>query len=104
MVCFRPKKYQLGPLQSRGQSFTCLFLCSRIEGPHVESEKGPSASDDDVYGPKPQAPDKELPPEEIKPTAIDTHDRLGKMPTATEILDGILNNYDYKLRPGIGGE
>ncbi|XP_060148913.1 gamma-aminobutyric acid receptor subunit epsilon isoform X4 [Globicephala melas] len=81
---------------------TFIILPSRIEGPHVESEKGPSASDDDVYGPKPQAPDKELPPEEIKPTAIDTHDRLGKMPTATEILDGILNNYDYKLRPGIG--
>ncbi|XP_059943754.1 gamma-aminobutyric acid receptor subunit epsilon [Mesoplodon densirostris] len=81
---------------------TFIIIPSRIEGPHVESEKGPSASDDDVYGPKPQAPDKELPPEEIKPTAIDTHDRLGKMPTATEILDGILNNYDYKLRPGIG--
>jgi hypothetical protein len=26
------------------------------------------------------------------------------MPTATEILDGIFHNYDYKLRPGIGGE
>ncbi|XP_057575406.1 gamma-aminobutyric acid receptor subunit epsilon [Hippopotamus amphibius kiboko] len=81
---------------------TFVIFPSRIEGPHVESEKGASARDDDVYGPKPQAPEEELPSEEIKPTAVDTHDRLRKMPTATEILDGILNNYDYKLRPGIG--
>lgn len=93
-----------GSAQSGGQRFTCLVLCSSIEGPQVESEEGSSASDDEVYGPKPQPPEKELSSEEIKPTAVGTHEKRGKMPTATEILDGIFHNYDYKLRPGIGGE
>ncbi|KAI5236136.1 gamma-aminobutyric acid receptor subunit epsilon isoform X1 [Manis pentadactyla] len=74
----------------------------RIEGPHVESEKGPSVRDDDIYGPEPQAPEKKLPFEETKPPAISAHNSLGKLPTATQILNGILNNYDHKLRPGIG--
>ena len=81
-----------------------MFLCSSIEGPQVESEEGSSASADKVYGPKPQPPEKDLSSEEIKPTAVGTHKKRGKMPTATEILDGIFHNYDYKLRPGIGGE
>lgn len=103
-VCFCPKRHQLGPLQSEGQSFICLFLCSSIEGPYVGSWKGPTASAEDVYDPKPQAPETELPTEEIQPTTVETYDRLGKLPAATHILDSILNNYDYKLRPGIGGE
>ncbi|XP_072812314.1 gamma-aminobutyric acid receptor subunit epsilon [Vicugna pacos] len=81
---------------------TSVILPSRIEGPHVESEKALSASDGDVYYPKSQAPEKKPSSEEIKPTATDTQDRLGKMPTATFILDSLFNNYDYKLRPGIG--
>lgn len=81
-----------------------MFVCSRIEGPHVEWEKGPSAPDDDVYGPKPQASEKKLPSEETKPAAIGTQGTLGKLPAATQILNSILNNYDHKLRPGIGGE
>ncbi|XP_032331112.1 gamma-aminobutyric acid receptor subunit epsilon isoform X2 [Camelus ferus] len=81
---------------------TSVILPSRIEGPHVESEKAPSASDGDVYDPKSQAPEEKPSSEEIKPTATDTQDRLGKMPTATFILDSLFNNYDYKLRPGIG--
>uniref|UniRef100_A0A8D0SYQ5 Gamma-aminobutyric acid receptor subunit epsilon n=3 Tax=Sus scrofa TaxID=9823 RepID=A0A8D0SYQ5_PIG len=83
-------------------SFICLFLCSSIEGPYVGSWKGPTASAEDVYDPKPQAPETELPTEEIQPTTVETYDRLGKLPAATHILDSILNNYDYKLRPGIG--
>ncbi|XP_046529664.1 gamma-aminobutyric acid receptor subunit epsilon [Equus quagga] len=79
-----------------------IILPSRIEGPHVEWEKGPSAPDDDVYGPKPQASEKKLPSEETKPTAIGTQGTLGKLPAATQILNSILNNYDHKLRPGIG--
>lgn len=79
-------------------------MYSRIEETHVESEMGPCAYHDDVYGPKPQDPKKKLPSEEIKPTAIDTHRDLGKLPAATQILDSILNNSDYKLRPGIGGK
>ncbi|KAM5290674.1 gamma-aminobutyric acid receptor subunit epsilon [Glossophaga mutica] len=79
-----------------------IILPCRIQGPHVESEKGSSAHHDDVYGPKPQDPQKKLPSEEIRPTATDNHHRLGKLPAATQILDSILNNYDYKLRPGIG--
>ncbi|XP_061264839.1 gamma-aminobutyric acid receptor subunit epsilon [Bos javanicus] len=79
-----------------------LVILPCIEGPQVESEEGSSGSDDKVYGPKPQPPEKELSSEEIKPTAVGTHKKLGKMPTATEILDGIFHNYDYKLRPGIG--
>ena len=81
-----------------------MFLCSKIEGLHVESEKRSSAHHDDIYGHKPQDPKKKLPSEEIKPTAIANHHRLEKLPAATQILDSILNNYDYKLRPGIGGE
>lgn len=81
-----------------------MCVCSRIEGPHAELENGFSVHHDDVYGPKPQDPKKKLPSEEIKPTATDNHHRLGKLPAATQILDSILNNYDYKLRPGIGGE
>ncbi|XP_058390879.1 gamma-aminobutyric acid receptor subunit epsilon [Diceros bicornis minor] len=79
-----------------------IILPSRIEGPHVELEKGPSAHDDDVYDPKPQVSEKKLPSEETKPTAIGIHGRLGKLPAATRILNSILNNYDHKLRPGIG--
>ncbi|XP_054437792.1 LOW QUALITY PROTEIN: gamma-aminobutyric acid receptor subunit epsilon [Pteronotus mesoamericanus] len=79
-----------------------IILLSRIEGPHVESEKGPSVHHDDVSGPKPQGPEKKLPPEEIKPTTVDAHHRLGKLPAATQILDSILNKYDYKLHPSIG--
>ncbi|XP_011382335.1 gamma-aminobutyric acid receptor subunit epsilon [Pteropus vampyrus] len=79
-----------------------IILPLRIEGPHAESEKGPSAGLDDVYGPKPQAPQKKLPAEEIKPTAIDTPRRFGKLLAATQILDSMLNNYDHRLRPGIG--
>ncbi|XP_036161793.1 gamma-aminobutyric acid receptor subunit epsilon [Myotis myotis] len=79
-----------------------IILPSRIEGTHVESEMGACAHHDDVYGPKPQYPKKKLPSEEIKPTAIDTRRDLGKLPAATQILDSILNNSDYKLRPGIG--
>nr|XP_019566807.1 PREDICTED: gamma-aminobutyric acid receptor subunit epsilon [Rhinolophus sinicus] len=75
---------------------------SRIEGPHAESESGPSARHDDVYGPKPQGPQKKLPSEEIKPTTVDTHQRFGKLVAATEILDSMLHKYDHKLRPGIG--
>lgn len=65
---------------------------------------GACAHHDDVYGPKPQYPKKKLPSEEIKPTAINTRRDLGKLPAATQILDSILNNSDYKLRPGIGGK
>ncbi|XP_059534584.1 gamma-aminobutyric acid receptor subunit epsilon isoform X2 [Myotis daubentonii] len=79
-----------------------IILPSRIEGTHVESEMGACAHHDDVYGPKPQYPKKKLPSEEIKPAAIDTRRDLGKLPAATQILDSILNNSDYKLRPGIG--
>nr|KAF6492452.1 hypothetical protein HJG59_009654 [Molossus molossus] len=79
-----------------------LIMASRIEGPHVELKKGPSAHHDDVYGPKPQDPKKKLPSEEIKPSAIDIHHKLRKLPAATQILDSILNNYDYKLCPGTG--
>lgn len=80
-----------------------MFVCSRSEGPHVESENGPSAYDD-VYGPQPQAAEKKLLSEETKPTLSGPHSTLGKLPTATHILNSILNNYDHKLRPGIGGE
>lgn len=81
-----------------------MFVYSRIEGTHVESEMEPCAHNDNVYGPKPQGPKNKLPSEEIKPTATDTHRDLGQLPAATQILDNILNNSDYKLRPGIGGK
>ncbi|XP_042830452.1 gamma-aminobutyric acid receptor subunit epsilon isoform X2 [Panthera tigris] len=71
------------------------------EGPHVESENGPSAHDD-VYGPRPQAAEEKLLSEETKPTLSGPHSTLGKLPAATHILNSILNNYDHKLRPGIG--
>lgn len=80
-----------------------MFVCSRSEGPHVKSENGPFAHDD-VYGPQPQAAEEKLLSEETKPTLIGPHSTLGKLPAATHILNSILNNYDYKLRPGIGGE
>uniref|UniRef100_A0A673VGZ7 Gamma-aminobutyric acid receptor subunit epsilon n=1 Tax=Suricata suricatta TaxID=37032 RepID=A0A673VGZ7_SURSU len=64
-----------------------IILPSRSEGPHVELENGPSAHDA-VYEPQPQA-------------AEETQ-TLGKLSAATHILNSILNNYDYKLRPGIG--
>ncbi|CAK7313631.1 Gamma-aminobutyric acid receptor subunit epsilon [Vulpes lagopus] len=75
---------------------TSIILPSRSEGPHVESESAPSARDD-VYGPQPQAPEEKLFSEETKSTM-----RLGNLPAATHILNSILNNYDHKLRPGIG--
>ncbi|XP_016069563.1 PREDICTED: LOW QUALITY PROTEIN: gamma-aminobutyric acid receptor subunit epsilon-like [Miniopterus natalensis] len=78
-----------------------IILPSRIERPHVESEMGPSAGHDDVYGPKPQDAKKKVPSEEIRPATIDTHQNLGKLPAASQILDSILNNSDYKLHPGI---
>lgn len=106
LVCFCPKRPQLGPLQSGEQSFiffVCLVFCSRSEEPHVESENGPSAHED-VYGPQPQAPEKKLLSEETMPTLTGPHRRLGKLPAATHILNSILNNYNHKLRPSIGGE
>ncbi|XP_026909229.1 gamma-aminobutyric acid receptor subunit epsilon [Acinonyx jubatus] len=78
-----------------------IILPSRSEGPHVESENRPSAYDD-VYGPQPQAAEEKLLSEETKPTLSGPHSTLGKLPTATHILNSILNNYDHKLRPGIG--
>ncbi|CAD7682876.1 unnamed protein product [Nyctereutes procyonoides] len=74
----------------------CLGMLCMSEGPHVESESAPSARDD-VYGPQPQAPEEKLLSEETKSTM-----RLGNLPAATHILNSILNNYDHKLRPGIG--
>lgn len=79
-------------------------MYSRIEGTHVESEVEPCTYPNDVYGPKPQAPQKKLPSERIKATPIDTQDDLVKMAEATQILDSILKNSDSKLRPGIGGK
>ncbi|CAK6450141.1 unnamed protein product [Pipistrellus nathusii] len=81
---------------------TPILLPSRIEGTHVESEVEPCTYPNDVYGPKPQAPQKKLPSERIKATPIDTQDDLVKMAEATQILDSILKNSDSKLRPGIG--
>lgn len=103
LVCFCLKRHHPGPLRSGGQNFIFLFVCSRIEGPHAELEKGPSTGLDDVYGPELHAPPEKLPAEEIKPT-IDTPRGFGKLLAATQILDGMLNNYDHRLRPGIGGE
>lgn len=75
-----------------------------MEETPVESEIGSCPRYNDVYGPKPQDLKKKLPSEEIKPTTTDTHDDHGKLAEATQILDSILNNSDYRLRPGIGGK
>lgn len=92
------------PTEWRTELHFCLFIFSRVEGPHAESNKGPSADHDDIYGLKTKGPQKKLPSEEIKPTAIDTHQKFGKLLSATQTLDSMLNNYDHKLRPGIGSE
>ncbi|XP_032701173.1 gamma-aminobutyric acid receptor subunit epsilon isoform X2 [Lontra canadensis] len=79
-----------------------IVLPSRSEEPHVESENGPSAPDD-VYGHQPQAPENKLLSEETVPTlTVGSYHRLGSLQAATHILNSILNNYDHKLRPGIG--
>ncbi|XP_022347102.1 gamma-aminobutyric acid receptor subunit epsilon [Enhydra lutris kenyoni] len=78
-----------------------IVLPSRSEEPHVESENGPSAHDD-VYGHQPQAPENKLLSEETVPTLTGPYHRLGNLQAATHILNSILNNYDHKLRPGIG--
>ncbi|XP_045851521.1 gamma-aminobutyric acid receptor subunit epsilon isoform X2 [Meles meles] len=79
----------------------CIILPSRSEEPRVESEYGPSAHDD-VYGHQPQAPENKLLSEETVPTLTGPSRRLGNLQAATHILNSILNNYDHKLRPGIG--
>uniref|UniRef100_A0A2K6TMX3 Gamma-aminobutyric acid receptor subunit epsilon n=1 Tax=Saimiri boliviensis boliviensis TaxID=39432 RepID=A0A2K6TMX3_SAIBB len=78
-----------------------LILQSRVEGPQTESNDEASAHDV-VYGPLPQPLENKLLSEKTQSTKTETRRRVGKLPQASRILNTILNNYDHKLRPGIG--
>ncbi|XP_037368679.1 gamma-aminobutyric acid receptor subunit epsilon [Talpa occidentalis] len=78
-----------------------VLFPSGIKGPHVEGEKESPAPDDHVYGPQLPGPVK-LPPEDSETTAVGLPNTDSQMPSASEVLDSILRNYDHRLRPGIG--
>ncbi|XP_006874850.1 PREDICTED: gamma-aminobutyric acid receptor subunit epsilon [Chrysochloris asiatica] len=78
----------------------CMLLQYRVEGPQAKSEKGISGSSDDFYGPKTRNK-KITPPTKGTKTPVTGH-RVSKGTEASQILNTILNNYDHKLRPGIG--
>nr|XP_054106873.1 gamma-aminobutyric acid receptor subunit epsilon isoform X3 [Callithrix jacchus] len=78
-----------------------LILQSRVEGPQTESNDKASAHDV-VYGPLPQPLENKLLSEKTQSTKTETRRRVGKLPQASRILNTILNNYEHKLRPGIG--
>ncbi|XP_004715681.1 gamma-aminobutyric acid receptor subunit epsilon [Echinops telfairi] len=79
----------------------CMLQAS-VEGPQVKSEKGVSGNSDGSHSPKSQEPETKPITEGTKPPA--TGRRATSISKATHILNTILSNYDYRLRPGIGGK
>ncbi|XP_075394677.1 gamma-aminobutyric acid receptor subunit epsilon isoform X2 [Tenrec ecaudatus] len=79
----------------------CILQTS-VQGPQTKSEKGVSGNSDGSHSPKSQEPERKAITEGT--TAPATNRGATISSKATHILDTILSNYDYRLRPGIGGK